>query len=70
MKPWDCPLFHTTCEYCGRQGWNYNAADAWTGTVFRCSGGCDPADVAAHQLERAIEYVKRQKEKAASEIVF
>lgn len=55
MKPWDCPLFQSSCENCGRLGW------FWPGTSFGihvCKGGCDPNEVTAFQ-----EGVLREKER-------
>lgn len=55
MKPWNNPLYLTVCYICGRKGWNPKALDAWTGTQFFCSKGCDPKDVE--------NYVKKKLEK-------
>jgi hypothetical protein len=52
-------VFAVNCYICGRQGWNYNAHRAWTGTQFYCRKGCNPRDIERHVLAK-IE--KRKKE--------
>lgn len=67
MKPWLEEVFQTECYICGRKGWNYHSHRAWTGSVFYCSKGCDPADVQANVKKKVDAAIAEERERVAKE---
>lgn len=69
MKRYLETVFATTCYICGRTGWNPKAHEAWTGTLFYCRNGCDPADVKAKIEKEVNKVIEKQKKESEDNAV-